>query len=73
MFMEWSQRSLKEVKASREYPKRHSKRKWRKHLSIRRNTVLMGISILSKSRLKIVTSGDISTTLLVPKHKTIFE
>jgi len=64
MLMEWSQRSLKEVKASREYPKRHSKRKWRKHLSIRSNIVLMGISILSESRLRIVTSGDVSTAFV---------
>lgn len=68
-------------KASREFPKCHSKNNekkgnsekiqldrkpffWRKHLSLGTVYVLRGILEILKSRLKIGTSGDITTRLL---------
>lgn len=58
MIMEWLQRSLREVKASRESSERYSRRK---HLSLQRTNVVMGISKILKSRSNIVASEDILT------------
>ena len=51
--------------ASRECPNCDSKRIVRERLSSRKNTVLLGISKLTINRLKVRSSGDISTLMRV--------
>ena len=48
-------------KTRRECPKCHSKRIVRESSSLRKNTVLRGISKLTMSQVKVRSSGDIST------------
>jgi len=76
-------------KASREFPKCHSKNNekkgniekiqlerkpfsWRKHLSLGTVYVLHGISAILKNRLKIGTSGDITTNYLICCFHKVF-
>jgi len=74
MLIECSQKILKEVKASREYPEHHCEKVKEKE-SFRQNVALFqenlylvesalqytGISTILKSQLRVWTSGDIST------------
>jgi len=54
------QKTIMEVKAKREYPESHSKKSWKKFLSLRSHTIVLGISKIARSQLKIRSSGDIS-------------
>jgi ribosomal protein L4 len=81
MFRQLNNQNKGGEKASRKYPKCHSRKiqngiseksqldrktlSWRKHLSLESVFILRGISEKLKNRLKIWTTGDLSTEVLV--------
>ena len=55
------QSTVKEVEAKREYFNYHKKRELEEHLLVKLRSYVLGMSKLFKYRLKIWSSGDISS------------